>query len=143
MRVVLRTWAWVLIAFGNPLHPLHSRGEVQSVPTMYDTTAAAHNIPYYEQPQPQQSSTVQQQSTHPHDKHASQTIQNTKGLRQAGGATKATQPDPMKMLLEIFNDDETPKHPELGQPFLRLSDVRAATRSRLNGKRWDKVGGRR
>ncbi|CAB1098166.1 unnamed protein product [Ectocarpus sp. CCAP 1310/34] len=44
---------------------------------------------------------------------------------------------PMELLLEVFED--APKHQDLGKPCMQLKELRAKTRSRLGGKRWDKV----
>ena len=56
------------------------------------------------------------------------------------GAPKEKRPGQMELLLRIFDDERPPKHPELGFPCMQLSTLRTATRARLDGRRWDKVG---
>eukprot|EP00903_Cladosiphon_okamuranus_P007249 g7034.t2 len=60
---------------------------------------------------------------------------------QPAGAPKEKQLAPMELLLRIFNDENPPKHPELGLPYMQLTTLREATRARLDGRRWDKVYG--
>lgn len=58
---------------------------------------------------------------------------------QPVGALKEKQLGPMELLLRIFKDEKPPKHPELGLPYMQLTTLRAVTRARLDGRRWDKV----
>ncbi|CAN0537766.1 unnamed protein product, partial [Ectocarpus sp. 12 AP-2014] len=64
------------------------------------------------------------------------------GPHRIGGKTQQQQQQqqqqgPMELLLEVFED--APKHQDLGKPCMPLKELRAKTRSRLGGKRWDKV----
>ena len=61
------------------------------------------------------------------------------GFKNVGGR-KEKKLGPMELLLRIFKDERPPKHHELGLPYMQLSTLRAATRARLDGMRWDKVG---
>lgn len=78
--------------------------------------------------------------THRTTKHQTQDA----GFQPAGvTGPKEKQLAPMELLLRVFKDEKPPKHPELGHPCMQLSTLRAAIRARLDGRRWDKVGGER
>ncbi|CAM9781452.1 unnamed protein product [Scytosiphon promiscuus] len=56
---------------------------------------------------------------------------------ETGKGEGRSQMGPKELLLDIFRG--APKHGELGQPCIPMLELRNATRSRLDGRRWDKV----